>query len=334
MTQENKVAEIPQDVKDKIEAEAKFRTEQGYAYPPTFAATHAKWFRRGGELGYSLRDEEVAAKDKEIAELTRLLDLDNEGWKKYQAWQNSKEGKENNPTVLKQEIAEQKKSNKLLHEAMVTAEQRGFDKAREDAASKQVGVGNVWQLCPKCQGQGQVSKPPGMPVEVQEWASTEISFMCDVCNGTKIIAPPVQQVGNVWVKASERLPVKGKPVPLKFWGLYGSGRSVGYYIVDDHNGTLKNEEVEWLDESGSLAEENRRLREALEKSKTFLFKHQEWEAMVISEDTFWWPKSDKDALRGKIYEDFCELQVERNKCFEAINALASVSDGKQKEEGK
>ena len=47
-----------------------------------------------------------------------------------------------------------------------------------------------WQLCPKCNGQGQVEKPPYLAAEVIHWSSTQASFVCDVCNGAKIIAPP------------------------------------------------------------------------------------------------------------------------------------------------
>ena len=43
------------------------------------------------------------------------------------------------------------------------------------------------QLCPKCHGQGIVSKPPWVPAEVTEWSSSATSFTCDVCNGAKVI---------------------------------------------------------------------------------------------------------------------------------------------------
>lgn len=42
-------------------------------------------------------------------------------------------------------------------------------------------------LCPKCQGQGIVSKPPWVPAGVSEWSTTSTSFTCDVCNGNKLI---------------------------------------------------------------------------------------------------------------------------------------------------
>lgn len=44
-----------------------------------------------------------------------------------------------------------------------------------------------YQLCPKCNGQGTVSKPPYTAGDVYEWSSSSCQFQCDVCNGQKII---------------------------------------------------------------------------------------------------------------------------------------------------
>jgi hypothetical protein len=49
-----------------------------------------------------------------------------------------------------------------------------------------------YQLCPKCKGQGFVSKPPYVAGDIDTWASSDSSFACDVCNGNKII--PMQVV--------------------------------------------------------------------------------------------------------------------------------------------
>ena len=47
-----------------------------------------------------------------------------------------------------------------------------------------------WQLCPKCTGQGKVSKPPYVAGDVQQWCSSSTSFVCDMCNGQgKILEP-------------------------------------------------------------------------------------------------------------------------------------------------
>jgi hypothetical protein len=47
-----------------------------------------------------------------------------------------------------------------------------------------------YQLCPKCIGQGIVSKPPYVAGDVNEWLSSESLYTCNVCNGDKIIPTP------------------------------------------------------------------------------------------------------------------------------------------------
>ena len=47
-----------------------------------------------------------------------------------------------------------------------------------------------YQLCPKCNGQGIVSKPPYVPDGVDNWTSNATSYTCNVCNGAKIIPRP------------------------------------------------------------------------------------------------------------------------------------------------
>lgn len=44
-----------------------------------------------------------------------------------------------------------------------------------------------YQLCPKCLGQGIVSKPPWVPGDVHEWTSSACTFVCDLCNGQKVV---------------------------------------------------------------------------------------------------------------------------------------------------
>ena len=44
-----------------------------------------------------------------------------------------------------------------------------------------------YQLCPKCNGQGQVAKPPYIAGDVHTWSSSQGIYECDVCNGSKII---------------------------------------------------------------------------------------------------------------------------------------------------
>jgi len=46
------------------------------------------------------------------------------------------------------------------------------------------------QICPKCNGQGIVAKPPWVAGDVQVWCASQTSFCCDVCRGLKIIYVP------------------------------------------------------------------------------------------------------------------------------------------------
>jgi len=67
------------------------------------------------------------------------------------------------------------------------------------ADAKPVLAAVPYQLCPKCNGQGQVSKPPYIAGDVYEWSSSSCIFPCDVCNGSKII--PMFIVSQDAVKA-------------------------------------------------------------------------------------------------------------------------------------
>lgn len=56
-----------------------------------------------------------------------------------------------------------------------------------------------WQLCPKCNGQGMVEKPTYVAGDVHQWISTASVYVCDVCNGAKVL----QTLGNVSPQAAE-----------------------------------------------------------------------------------------------------------------------------------
>jgi hypothetical protein len=45
----------------------------------------------------------------------------------------------------------------------------------------------IAHLCPKCNGQGFVSKPPWVAGDVDVWTSTACTHTCDVCWGMKIL---------------------------------------------------------------------------------------------------------------------------------------------------
>lgn len=73
--------------------------------------------------------------------------------------------------------------NKKLHSDIINAVQQ-VKNINYDTVLPTV---TFMQLCPKCNGQGTVSKPPYVAGDVHEWTSSATSFVCDVCNGTKII---------------------------------------------------------------------------------------------------------------------------------------------------
>ena len=50
-------------------------------------------------------------------------------------------------------------------------------------------IENFWQLCPKCSGQGAVSKPPWIAGDINQWTgNTTDNHICDLCGGRKIIS--------------------------------------------------------------------------------------------------------------------------------------------------
>lgn len=40
--------------------------------------------------------------------------------------------------------------------------------------------------------------------------------------------------------------------------------------------------------------------------------YEQWEADIITNNVFWWPHAEKDALSGKLYDDMLLLQEHRN----------------------
>lgn len=56
-----------------------------------------------------------------------------------------------------------------------------------------IGV-TTMQICPKCQGQGIVSKPPWIAGDQTTWDdSTSTSHQCNVCKGNKIIPMQIKK---------------------------------------------------------------------------------------------------------------------------------------------
>jgi hypothetical protein len=45
-----------------------------------------------------------------------------------------------------------------------------------------------WQVCPKCLGQGSVSKPPYLAGDINQWSGSQMQYQCNLCNGKMIIS--------------------------------------------------------------------------------------------------------------------------------------------------
>ncbi len=76
---------------------------------------------------------------------------------------------------------------------MPNSEGNGYRAVIETKDSKQAMPNTmiIYQKCPKCDGQGTVSKPPWVDGDVNEWFSTTVGgYKCNVCHGAKIIPMP------------------------------------------------------------------------------------------------------------------------------------------------
>ncbi len=60
-----------------------------------------------------------------------------------------------------------------------------------------------YQKCPKCDGQGQVAKPSYANGDFYGRTSSSLTFVCDVCNGAKIIARPTQATASLQSQVDE-----------------------------------------------------------------------------------------------------------------------------------
>jgi hypothetical protein len=52
-----------------------------------------------------------------------------------------------------------------------------------------------YQICPKCNGQRVVAKPPWVDGQQMTWVSDNGSYPCDICNGSGII--PMKIIENI-----------------------------------------------------------------------------------------------------------------------------------------
>ena len=57
----------------------------------------------------------------------------------------------------------------------------------EDRGNSHLDKFTPYQLCPKCQGQKTVQKPPDLPGDQHQWTSVYTSFICEICGGSGLI---------------------------------------------------------------------------------------------------------------------------------------------------
>ena len=101
---------------------------------------------------------------------------------------------------------EESEKRSLCHDWIENMDECGLDdiidefiRSEKKSELNEVYLDNVmpcvpYQLCPKCNGQGQVTKPPYIAGDQETWSSSSAIHQCDVCNGRKII--PMHIVDN------------------------------------------------------------------------------------------------------------------------------------------
>lgn len=132
-------------------------------------------------------------------------------------------------------------ADKIMHE--YAAQSHTADVTDDDVKKRGIVF---MQKCPKCDGQGIVSKPPYIAGDVHQWSSTSASFMCDVCDGQKIIPMALSRMpDDGWVKCSERLPDTTNEVGELIW--------VHIYINENTppETARNNFDKTWIDRAGA-----------------------------------------------------------------------------------
>ena len=83
-----------------------------------------------------------------------------------------------------------------IHHKYGTSELANFEiqKLFDRIIESRLTIPNRKMLCPKCNGQGTLSKPPEIPGDIHEWTSGSSSFTCNLCNGAMVI--PINPIPN------------------------------------------------------------------------------------------------------------------------------------------
>ncbi len=109
----------------------------------------------------------------------------------------------------------------------------------EELKNKSVSDYVPYQKCPKCDGQGTVSKPPYIAGDVQQWTGTALGFVCDVCEGKKVI--PMFSVES---KAKDEFDIRGEKMANKM--RKNSAQSIEISkIMDDESLSIEDKSIKW-----------------------------------------------------------------------------------------
>jgi len=66
-------------------------------------------------------------------------------------------------------------------------EEQNLNEAETPALKQGAVMLSGWQACPKCSGQGTVSKPPYLAGDINQWSDSVGQHECNVCKGEMII---------------------------------------------------------------------------------------------------------------------------------------------------
>lgn len=94
--------------------------------------------------------------------------------------------------ILKSKYDELLKEKEELEDKLENCEILKAACERANAEMQGTRSATYHQLCPKCNGQGIVQKPPHVAGDVNEWISSNTIYTCDVCNGNKTLIMPIE----------------------------------------------------------------------------------------------------------------------------------------------
>jgi hypothetical protein len=96
---------------------------------------------------------------------------------------------------MKYTITDEEAANLVREIASLQTEVKMLREMNEQL--KSINPLSYYQLCPKCHGQGAVSKPPYVAGDVSSWVQSAATFQCDVCNGMKVLFVSIQNTDDL-----------------------------------------------------------------------------------------------------------------------------------------